>query len=163
MRVVLASILVGSLATKDRTTDRLVDSQNLEPAVIRVAQSGGLAFRQNLTIRGTDIRALVFDAAGCSQPVLVSLLSLTFEGDPAIRAAREPGYTLRYIYIKRSWQEAPRLAVYIERVKYAALAALGITQFTPFRQVLLVESPEHCRVADDVDWQFLWRPPATPL
>ena len=88
MRVVLASILVGSLAAKDRTTELLTESRSLEPAVIRVAESAGLTFRQNTAIGGTDIRALVFDAAGCPQPVLVALLSLTFEEVPAIRSAR---------------------------------------------------------------------------
>ena len=156
MRVVFASILVGSLAAKDRTAGVLDESRSLEPAVIRVAESGGLTFRQNTTIAGPDIRALVFDAAGCSQPVLAALLSLTFEEEPAIRSAREPGYTLRYFYIERSWEEPRRLAVFVERIKYAALAVLGFTRFTPFRQVLLVESPSHCRVADDVDWQFVW-------
>jgi len=162
VRVVFASILVGSLAAKDRTTDMLVDSRSLEPAVIRVAQSGGLAFRQKTTIMGTDIRALIFDAAGCSRPVLIALLSLTFEEEPAIRSAREPGYDLRYVYIERSWDEPPRLAVYVERIKYAVLAVLGFTRFTPFRQVLLVESPPHCPVTNDVDWRSVWRraPPA---
>jgi hypothetical protein len=156
VRVVLATMLVGSLAAKDRTTDLLTESRSLEPAAIRVAESAGLTFRQNTTIGGADIRALVFDAAGCSQPVLVALLSLTFEEVPAIRSAREPGYALRYIYIERSWEEPPRLAIFVERVKYAALAVLGFTQFTPFRQVLLVESPPHCPVANDVDWRFVW-------
>ena len=156
-RVIFASLLVGSLAAKDRTTDVLVESGSLEPAVIRIAQSGGLAFRQRTTINGTDIPALVFDAAGCSQPVLVALLSLTLEEEPAIRSAREPGYALRYFYIERSWEDPPRVAVYVERIKYAALAVLGFTRFTPFRQVLLVESPPHCRVANDVDWPLVWR------
>jgi hypothetical protein len=161
VRIVFASLLVGSVAAKDRTTDVLVESRSHEPAVIRVAQSAGLAFRQKTTITGTDIPALVFDGAGCSQPVLVALLSLTFEEEPAIRSARVPGYALRYFYIERSWQEPRRLAVYVERIKYAALAVLGFTQFTPFRQVLLVESPPNCPVANHVNWQFVWRP-ATP-
>jgi hypothetical protein len=156
-RVVFASILVGSLAAKHRDTDVLADSRSLEPAVIRVAESGGLVFRQKTTLGGTDIRALIFDAAGCSRPVLVALLSLTFEEEPAIRSARKPGYALRYIYIERSWEEPPRLAVFVERIKYAALALLGFTRFTPFRLVLLVESPPHCWVANDVNWRFVWR------
>jgi len=156
-RVIFASLLVGSLAAKDRTTDVLVESGSLEPAVIRIAQSGGLAFRQRTTIKGTDIPALVFDAAGCSQPVLVALLSLTLEEEPAIRSAREPGYALRYFYIERSWEEPPRVAVYVERIKYAALAVLDLTRYTPFRQVLLVETPPHCSAAGDVDWGGIWQ------
>jgi hypothetical protein len=99
VRILLASVLVGSLGAKLRTAGVLADDQSFEAAVIRVAQSGGLAFHQNNAITGTDIRALVFDAVGCSQPVLVASLSLTFEEDPVVRSSREPGYALKYLYI----------------------------------------------------------------
>jgi len=88
--------------------------------------------------------------------VLVALLSLTLEEEPAIRSAREPGYTLHYVYIRRSWEKPHRMAVYVERIRSDALAVLGFTRFTPFRRVLLVESPPHYRVTDDVDLQFVW-------
>jgi hypothetical protein len=61
LHVVFATILVGSLAAKERTADMLVESGNLEPAVLRVARSHGLAFREYITITGTDVRALVFE------------------------------------------------------------------------------------------------------
>lgn len=163
-RVAFAGLLVISLAGKDRTNDLFSETPDLEPVVIRVALLGGLAFRQKTTIGRTDIPALVFDAAGCSQPVLVALLSLNFEEDPAVRSSREPGYGLRYVYIEHSWDEPPRLIVNVERVKYAALVILGLTKFTPYRQVLLVESPPHCSAAGDVDWQRIWQraPPSPP-
>jgi hypothetical protein len=40
--------------------------------------------------------------------------------EPAVRSAREPGYALRYVYIERSWEEPPRLAIFVERIKYSA-------------------------------------------
>jgi hypothetical protein len=138
VRVVFAFILAGSLAAKDRTSDAFVESRSLEPAVIRVAHSGGLAFRQGTTVIGTDIRTLAFDAADCSQPVLVTLLSVTFDQEPAVRSAREPGYVLRYVYIDRSWAEPDRLAIFIERVRYAALALFGLTPFVPSWHLLLI-------------------------
>jgi hypothetical protein len=164
VRILLVSILVGSLAAKVRTPDVLAEDHRLEAAIIRVAQSGGLTFHQNSTISGTDIRTLVFDAEGCSQPVLIALLSLTFAEEPTVRSTREPGYALKYFYIERSWADPPRLTVYFERVKYVALAMLGLTQFTPSRQVLLVESPPRCSVASDINWQGVWQhaPPSLP-
>jgi hypothetical protein len=171
VRTVFACILAGSLAAKDRTSDVLADRRSLEPAVIRVAYSGGLAFRQATTVTGTDIRTLAFDAAGCSQPVMVTLVSVTFDQEPAVRSGGQPGYVLRYVYIDRSWAEPDRLAVFVERIKYAALALFGLTQFVPDWHLLLIQSPAHCRAADDVDWRFVWRrappdpvnPPATSL
>jgi hypothetical protein len=161
-RILFAGLLVGSLAAKDRSNDLAGKTPDLEPAVIRVAQAGGLAFRQKTTFAGTDIPVLIFDA-DCSLPVLVAPLSLTLEEDPTIRSSREPGYALRYVYIEHTWEEPPRLAVYVERIKYAALAMLHLTQYTPFRQVLLVETPPHCSAAGDVDWHGIWqRAPTSP-
>jgi len=156
-RIVFAGLLVGSLTARNGSTDLLAETPDLEPVVIRVAQSGGLDFRQKTTFAGTDIPVLIFSAANCSLPVHVALLSPTLEEDPTIRSSREPGYTLRYVYIERSWEEPPQLAVYVERVKYAALAMLGLTRYTPFRQVLLVEIPPHCSAAGDVDWGGVWQ------
>src|SRR6266849_10602478 len=68
MHVVFAIILVGSLVAKDRTTDVLIESSNLEPAVMRAARSHGWALRDYTTIADTDVPALVFHAAGCAQP-----------------------------------------------------------------------------------------------
>jgi hypothetical protein len=157
VRIIFAGILVSSLAAWDRSADAPDDRDSLEPLVIRAAHSGGLTLRQETTITGTDIPALLFDAPGCSQPVLAALLSLTFEEEPAARAAREPGYTTRFIYVERIWGEPHRLAVFIERLKHVALGFVRATDFIPYRQVLLVEAPEPCRAADDVDWSLLWR------
>jgi hypothetical protein len=165
-RILFAGLLVGSLAAKDGSIDVLPDTPDLEPTVIRVAQAGGLAFRQKTTFAGTDIPVLTFGAADCSLPVLVALLSLTLEEDPTIRSSREPGYALRYVYIERSWEGPSRLTVYVERVKYVVLAMLHLTRYTPFRHVLLVETPPQCPIADDVEWQEIWRatsPPDLPL
>ena len=163
-RVLLASLLIGSLAIKAGTGGVFAEDHSFEAAVIRVAQSGRLTLHQNNIITGTDIRTLIFDAAGCSRPVLAALLSLSFEEEPIVRSAREPGYALQYFYIERSWAEPPRLTIYVERVKYIVLGILGLTQFTPSRQVLLVESPPRCSAASDVKWQNVWQhaPPTLP-
>jgi hypothetical protein len=156
MHVVFAIILVGSLVAKDRTTDVLIESSNLEPAVMRAARSHGWALRDYTTIADTDVPALVFHAAGCAQPMLVVLLSVAFDQEPVVRSAREPGYVLRYVYIGRTWDEPRRLAVFVERLKYAALAVFGLTPYVPSSHVLLVEAPPDCQVADDVDWRTVW-------
>jgi hypothetical protein len=157
VRILFAGILIGSLGAWDRSTDAPDDRDSLKPLVVQVARSGGLTLRQETTITGTDIPALLFDAPGCSQPVLAVLLSLTFEEEPAARSAREPGYTTRFIYFERFWEQPHRLAVFIERLKYIALGLVSATNFIPYRHVLLVEAPEPCRAADDVDWSPLWR------
>ena len=43
MRIAFAGLLVVSLVGKDPTKESLKETPDLEPAVIRVAQAGGLA------------------------------------------------------------------------------------------------------------------------
>jgi hypothetical protein len=149
-------ILVGSLVAKSGSTDVLSKNRNLESAVMHVARSYGWAFRDYTTIGDTDLPTLVFEAPGCAQPVLVALLLVAFDQEPMVRSAREPGYALRYFYIDHAWDAPHRLAVFLERTKYAALAVFGLTPYVPSPDILLVESPLNCRVADDVDWRVLW-------
>jgi hypothetical protein len=156
LHLVFATILIGSLAAKERGADALSESGNIELAVLNVARSHGLAFREYTTITGTDIRALVIEAPGCSRPILVVPLFVTFDQDPIVRSARDQGDVLRYVYIDRTWDEPDRLAVFVERMKYAALATFGLTKYEPSWHLLLIESPLHCQVADAVDWRLVW-------
>ena len=80
---VFAAMLMGSLAAHERAPDPYFDSESLEPAVLRVAQSHGWEFvgykGNNVTNIVADEPTLVFQAPGCSKPVLVSLRLATFE------------------------------------------------------------------------------------
>jgi hypothetical protein len=156
LHFVFALILVGSLAAKARTTDVLSESTSLETAVIRVARSQGLVFREYTTIADTDIRALVFDAPGCSRPIFVVFVLVTFDQASLVRSARDPRYAPRYVYIDRSWDKPHRLAVFMERMKYSVLSVFNLTQYVPSWHLLLVEAPLECKAADHIDWRMVW-------
>ena len=156
LHVVFATILAGSLAAKERTGDALVRHVNLEPAITRVARSQGLAFQDDVTLPGSSIRAQVFEAPGCARPVLVAVLSVIIDMEPVLRSAREQADVVRYIYIGRSWDKPDRLGVFVERLKYAALAPFGLTRYVPSQDLLMVESPAQCPAADAVDWREVW-------
>jgi len=47
--------------------------------------------------------------------------------------------------------------MFAERIKYAALATLGLTRYMPSGHMLLVESPTDCQAAADaIDWRNVW-------
>jgi hypothetical protein len=121
VHVVFATILVGSLAARGRATDVLIERGNLEPAILRVARSHGLAFREYETISDTGRRALVFEAPGCAQPMRVVLRTTTLEEEPFEQLAPQRDYVHRYVYIERTWDQPNRLAVWIQRMKYEVL------------------------------------------
>ena len=156
VHAIFATILVCSLAARARTTDVLIEHDSLEPAVLRVARLHGLAFREQVTIAGTDRRALVFEAHGCSRPVRIGLRLLTFEEEPILQSTTEQGYVRRYVYIDHSWDRPNRLAVWVQRIKYEVLATFGQTQYIPSWYLLRIESPPDCQVANAIDWRIVW-------
>lgn len=161
LHILFAILLIGSLAARARTPGPLAESRDFEAAVRRVARAHGLAFRGYTTLAHTDVRALAFQARGCSRPALVALLSTAFDAEPMVRSIREPGFVLRYVYVDRSWDRPRPLAVTVEHIKYAALATFGLTRYAHAPDLLLIESPSRCQDADAVDWRDVWnRDPA---
>ncbi len=155
VHVAFATILAGSLAAKESAVDTLVDLDDLdrETAVLSVATSNGLAFRENAML--ANIPALIFEAPRCSRPVFV-VLRISFDDEPLMRPARERGDALRYVYIDRSWEKPERLAFFVERMKYAALATFGLTRYVPSGHMLLLGAPSQCQAADAIDWRNVW-------
>jgi hypothetical protein len=77
--------------------------------------------------------------------------------DALLQLADELDGMLRHVYIDRTWGQNPdRLAIYVERMKYAVLKALRLTRYVPDPRLLLVESPSQCHVADRIDWRNVW-------
>lgn len=152
---VFAAILMASLAAGNQAAEAFVDSDTLEPAVLSAARSQGLVLREYETIAGTFLRTMVFDATGCSQPVLVSLRLGTFEEEP-VQSAPKQGYVRRYIYAEHVWDAPDPRAFWFQRVKYRALAMFGLTKYSPSRYLLRVEASPHCQSANAVDWRRVW-------
>ncbi len=157
LHLVFGTMLVGSLTSQQRVADTLVeiDPVHLAPAVVRIAQSNGLTFREHVTVYG-NVPALTFDAPGCSRPIIVAL-QVNFDFAPLVQSsAREADEVARYVYIDRSWERPNRLAFFIYRIKYAALATFGLTPYVPGGHLMLVQSPPDCQSAQTIDWSSVW-------
>ena len=155
---VFAAILLSSIAIRERAADALPDSESLEPAIVRVAGSHGWGLRDFRPTSTMVSRSLVFDAPGCSHPVLVSLLLSTFEEATIMEYAAEPGYMRRYVYFDQTWATPEPWAAYVQRVKYGVLGLFGLTEYAPSQYLLLVETPVHCQAAAAIDWRTVWNP-----
>ena len=153
---IFAAILVGSLTIQKQTADALGEGVSLEPAVVRIAESRGWSLREHRTTSGMVLPALVFDAPGCSQPVLVSLRLSTFEEETVMQYDTEQGYARSYIYFDRIWDSPDPRATFVQRMKYGFLAMFGMTEYEPSRYLLLVETPPHCQEAEAIDWRPVW-------
>jgi len=151
-----AAILVGTLIARERTGDALQDSPFIEPAVIRVAQSHGLAFSGYKSQTDAEFQVLSFAAPGCADPVFVDLLPVTFDQETLVRTPPPRDYVRHYVYIGRTWTKPDRPAVVVERARQAALAIFGLTRYVPSWHLLLVDAPLGCQAAERVDWRPVW-------
>jgi hypothetical protein len=155
LHLVFSTILLGSLASKGRAVDVLeVGDVTLQTAAARIGQSQGLDFREYVRVAG-NLPVVVFEASGCSGPVLV-VAHMFFEEESAMDFARERGDIMRYVYMDRVWNKPDRLALLAERMKYAVLASFGLTPYVPWGHLLLVASPPHCEIAAAIDWRNMW-------
>jgi hypothetical protein len=149
-------ILIVSLTTRERASDVLTESDRMEKAVIRLAQSHNLVFREFATITDTDIRTILFDARHCERPVSIALLPIIVEQEPLMRFSGARQDIRRYIYLGRSWSQPHYLAMFIERGKHTILAAFGMTVYVPSKVMLLIQSAPDCELGDTNDWRMLW-------
>jgi hypothetical protein len=133
-----------------------VGADLLEPAIVHIASSHGLNFREYKTTSGIMTRTLVFGAPGCAQPVQVSLRLSTFEERSLMGPASEHSYTRHYVYFDRSWERPDLGAAFVQRIKYSALAMFRLTEYVPSRYLILVETPKNCSIAEDIDWRSAW-------
>jgi hypothetical protein len=157
LHAIFAGILVTSVVANERSGDVLSETDNLEPAVIRAAQSHGLVLLRPPTAK-EPAGILIFDAPACARPVVISLLSVTLDDEPLVRGVGEPGDVVRYIYLDRSWTVLPNpLAVFFEWKKHKALELFGLTSYVPSAYMLRLAWHPGCDVADAIDWQVVWR------
>jgi hypothetical protein len=156
LHVAFACLLIGSLVVKKRSGDALMEGSNLEPAVIRLAQSSGFTYSGFEALDDDTSRSLSFVAPGCAQPVIIALIEDTFDQGLTLQRIEAPGYTRRYVYIDRSWLVPDRRGIFVERIKRMILASLGLTNDVPSHRLLLIDSPPDCHAADAVDWRLVW-------
>jgi len=153
---VFAAVLVGSLASRERSAEAPIDHAGLESVVLSVARSQGLGFREYRTNDTGGGRTMVFNVPGCSRPVLVTWRQATFEDAAATESAPGPDYRQQYVYFDQKWNSPDRWAVSIQRMKYSLLAMFGRTDYATSSLVLQVETPRDCPAAESLDWRPAW-------
>jgi hypothetical protein len=104
--VVFAAVLVGSLASRERSAEAPVDDAGLEAVVLGVARSQGLGLRENRASHTGWGRTIVFGVPRCSKPLLVTWRQATFEDEAATESAPGQDYQQQYVYFDQKWDSA---------------------------------------------------------
>jgi hypothetical protein len=151
-----ALVLGGSVLANARPTHPPAEAEQLVAAVINVARSHDLTLRGRTTLANHLVDALIFDARGCSEPIMVALLSVLAEQTPLLEAQNLEGRTLRFVFYDRRWLTPSRALIVWERKKQTALAVFGLTRFVPSEYMLAIAASPGCKAADTIDWQNVW-------
>jgi hypothetical protein len=150
-----ALVLGGSVLANARPTQPPAEAEQLVAAVINVARSHDLTLRGRTTLAMVD--ALIFDARGCSEPIMVALLSMRAEQAPLLGEAQSlEGRTLRFVFYDRRWLTPSRALIVWERKKQMALAVFGLSRFVSSEYMLAIAASPGCKAADTIDWQNVW-------
>jgi len=153
---VFAAVLIGSLASRERSAEPPVDKADLESAVLRVARSEGFAFLDYGTADPGFGRTMAFHAPGCPSPVLATWRPVTFEDEAAAISTPQEGYHRRYVYFDQKWDRPDRWAVSMQRIKYGLLAVFGRTDYATSDLILQIDAPRDCPAAESMDWRAAW-------
>ena len=153
---VFAAVLVGSLASRERSAEAPLIDAGLESVVLSVARSQGLGFREYRTSDTGGERTMAFNVPGCSQPMFGDLRMATFEDEATTESAPGQDYQQAYVYFDRKWNSPDRWAVSIQTMKYSLLAMFGRTDYATSSLVLEVEAPRDCPAAESIDWRPAW-------
>jgi hypothetical protein len=157
-----ATILIGSLVARERASVAPISSASFESAVLRVARSQGLRIREDRA-SPAGLRALAFDAPGCSQPIFVITRFTTLEDEPVIQAtpieyAYQHDYLRWYVYVDQKLDRPDPRAIFVQRMEYGLLSMFGLTEYSPFGSTFMLEvdAPRDCAAADALDWRSAW-------
>ncbi len=153
---VFAAVLVGSLASRERSAEAPVTDAGVGSVVVSVARSQGLSLREYRTSAANGERSMVFDVPGCPKPMSVILRMATFEDEATTESPTPQGYQKQYVYFDRKWGRPRPWAVSIQRMKYSLLALFGRTDYATSNLVLEVEAPRECPAAESIDWRPVW-------
>ena len=153
---VFAAILIGSLASRERSAGAPVTDAGVGSVVASVARSQGLSLREFRTSAATGERSMTFDVPGCPKPMTVILRIATFEDAAMTESPAPDNYHKQYVYFDRKWNSPRPWAVSIERMKYSLLALFGRTDYATSSLVLEVEAPRECPAAERIDWRPVW-------
>ena len=153
---VFAAILIGSLASRERSVEPPVTDAGVGSVVLSVARSQGLSLREYRTSAANGERIMVFDVPGCAEPTSVILRLATFEDQATTELSTPHGYQKQYVYFDRKWDRPRPWAVSIQRMKYSLLALFGRTDYATSNLVLEVEASRECPAAESIDWRPVW-------
>lgn len=155
---VFAVILIGSLASRERSAEAPVDDEvRLESAALGAARAQGLSFREYRVSGTARGRTMAFAVPGCPSPLLATWRPATFEDEATAQSALGQDYRRQFVYFDQAWSRPKPWAVSIQRMKYGLLALFGRVDYATSRFVLEVEAPRNCPAAESVDWRPAWK------
>ena len=152
LRLLFAGLLLATLASKMQAS--IADEADVTAALVAFLSEQGLApHRDKATQLGASVR---FEAPGCQGPVHVMPTSLNLEVAPLFADVSKAGYSLRFVYLDRTWLSEERMAMRWEWLKRKAFSLWGLGPYVTVPTALIVAAPMGCQFVEGIDWRPVW-------
>lgn len=155
-RVVLVALLLATVAGKIHVSGVSTAEANISRAVVTVLEAHGLNGQVRVSSTRDVLRSSVeVRPPGCDRAIEILPVDINLQAAPMFDIVIEPGYTMWFAYLDRTWRFEDRMDMRFTWLRNKALSIFGLGRFVTIPTGLLIAEPPGCHVGH-VDWSMVW-------
>ena len=155
-RVVLAALLITTVAGKIHISTKSSPEAAISRAVVKVLETHGLNGHVRVSSARDVLRSSIeVQPPGCDRAIEILPVDINLQAAPLFDIVIEPGYTMWFAYLDRTWRFEDRMDMRFTWLRNKALSIFGLGRFVTIPTGLLIAEPPGCHVGH-VDWSMVW-------
>jgi hypothetical protein len=155
-RLVLGGLLIATVAGKIHIATKSSPDSVISRAVVKVLEAHGLNGQVRVSSTRDVLRSTIeVRSPGCDRAIEILPVDINLQAAPLFDIVIEPGYTMWFAYLDRTWRFEDRMDMRFTWLRNKALSIFGLGRFITIPTGLLIAEPPGCHVGD-VDWSMVW-------
>lgn len=155
-RIALGVLLIATVAGKIHISTRSSPETAINRAVVKVLEAHGLNGRVHVSETRNVLRSSIeVRPPGCDRAIEILPVDINLQAAPLFDIVIEPGYTMWFAYLDRTWRFEDRMDMRFTWLRNKALSIFGLGRFVTIPTGLLIAEPPGCHVGH-VDWSMVW-------
>jgi hypothetical protein len=155
-RVILAALLIMTVAGKIHISAKSSPDATISRAVVKVLAAHGMSGHVRVSSTRDVLRFSVeVRSPGCERTIEILPVDINLQAAPLFDIVVEPGYTMSFAYLDRTWRFEDRMDMRFTWLRNKALSIIGLGRFVTIPTGLLIAEPPGCHVGP-VDWSLVW-------
>jgi hypothetical protein len=155
-RVALGALLILTVAGKIHVSSKSSPEATISRAVVKVLKAHGLNGSVHVSETRNVLRSSIeVHPPGCDRAIEILPVDINLQAAPLFDIVIEPGYTMWFAYLDRTWRFEDRMDMRFTWLRHKALSILGLGRFVTIPTGLLIAEPPGCH-AGHIDWSMVW-------